>query len=293
MTTGAGLLALDVGGTTVEAALITEDGGLLSPVREVPSPEAAGSEQIIGRLTHLLDELVNQGAVEPRAAGVAMPGPFDYQRGVSRMRHKLPSLYGVDLKAALQRHLGVPVLFLNDGAAFALGAWWKESPREPRLLGVTLGTGLGAGFVVEGRSVGEEEGAPPGGEMWSFPYRDGLLEEYVSGRALVGTYGDLTGERAPADQIAARAGRGDPAALQAFSRLGEALGEGLALATARFRPSRVVCGGGISRAFPLFGPSAQAAFARVAGFAAPFSPARTGHLALLGAARHALLELSR
>ena len=292
MTAEGSLLAMDVGGTTVEAVLVTDEGRLLSAVREVPSPEAEVSQQIIGRLTGLLDELA-QGGVELRGAGVAMPGPFDYQRGVSRMRHKFPSLYGVDLKAALQRHLGVPVLFLNDGVAFTLGAWWKELPRDPRLLGVTLGTGLGAGFVVEGRPVGEEEGGPPGGEVWSFPYRDGLLEESVSGRALVGTYRDLTGETAEAGQIVVRAGRADQAALQAFSRLGEALGEGLALAAARFRPSRVVCGGGISRAFHLFGPSAQAAFARVAGFETPFAPARTRHLALLGAARHALLELSR
>src|SRR5207237_2105693 len=85
--------------------------------------------------------------------GVAIPGPFDYTRGVSAIRHKLQSLYGVDLRGELANALEIApgaVVFLNDADAFLLGEAWAGAARgHARALGVTLGTGLGSAFLAD------------------------------------------------------------------------------------------------------------------------------------------------
>ncbi|MGH8825383.1 MAG: ROK family protein [Jiangellaceae bacterium] len=281
------VLALDVGGTTVEAAVVGSEGAIRGEVL-LESPDDADAAAILdcfgGLLTHLRRRAEAAGQ-RPVAAGLGMPGPFDYPRGVSRMRHKLAAVRGLDLRAPLEAAVELPVYFFNDATAFAIGAWWHEHSDEPRLIGLTIGTGLGSGFVVAGRPVAMEEGAPSSGELWDFPFRGGILEDAVSGRAVSRSYRRRSGQALEAGEIAGRARAGDVAALEAFTRLGEALGEGLAAAAAPFGPTRVVCGGQIAKAFDLFGSRAQAAYRRLTATDVVFSAPGNPHLALLGVAR--------
>src|SRR5688572_21060975 len=89
-----------------------------------------------------------------QSLGVAVPGPFDYERGISLVRHKLLELHGVDLRSELAAALGFApssIRFLNDAAAFALGEWWVGAARgHRRAVGITLGTGLGSAFLDAG-----------------------------------------------------------------------------------------------------------------------------------------------
>ncbi|MDP8958409.1 MAG: ROK family protein [Actinomycetota bacterium] len=282
-------LALDVGGSTVSGGIVSlEDGAVLGGVEHLEIGERAG-EGLVHLLAGLLAGLRSRAGEGPVAAGVAMPGPFDYRRGISRMEHKLIGLRGMELRPPLEAVVGVPVRFCNDATAFALGPWWRRFPAEARLVGVTIGTGLGCGFVVEGEPAARNHGLPPGGEIWDRPYWDGILEEAVSRRALEGHYARSTGREIGVEEMAELARRGDQAARSAFRLLGEALGEGLALEVIRFRPTRIVVGGQIAKAFDLFGEPAGAAYRRVAGTAPPFSPAEVETLALSGVGRFLLL----
>ncbi len=291
------VLALDVGGTTVAGDVVAPQGQPLGEARGGPSPEGEPAEVIVGRLAGLLVELrgaARAGGLVPVAAGLALPGPFDYQAGISRMRHKFASLYGRDLKEPLEDAVGMPVYFLNDALAFTLGAWWAEHQDEARLLGITVGTGLGAGFVVGGRPAGEEEGSR---ELWDLPYGpsgEGILEDAVSARAVERLHRDLGGKAGlGVEGIAHRARGGEEAAAEAFRSLGRALGEGLALGAGGFRPGRVACGGQISKAFELFGRHAEDAFAATAGWRVPFFSSGRDDLPLMGVARFVRLELER
>jgi glucokinase len=284
------VLVLDVGGTSVDGAVVTADGRVVGGIRRFPSLEDNDAATVIGRLAALLSELrrsAGHAGVDATAVGVGIPGPFDYERGVSWMSHKLAALRGLDLEGPLRRATGLPVRFCNDAAAFTLGAWWRQHPTAPRLVGITIGTGLGSGFVVGGRPAGDQEGAPVGGEVWNAPFRDGILEDAVSGRAVSRVYRQRSGgRRIGAGAIAERARHGDVAAVAAFSELGDALGEGLAAAAAGFSPTRVVVGGRVADAFDLFGPRAETVFARAAGTRTPFDAAARPDLALIGIARH-------
>ena len=111
--------------------------------------------------------------------GVALPGPFDYAHGIALYGGvgKFDALYGMDMGAALREALPGPpgqVVFLNDAHAFLLGEWRFGAARgHSRCAGVTLGTGIGSAFMVDGvvertgprvprRQDGPGEGTRPG-----------------------------------------------------------------------------------------------------------------------------------
>jgi glucokinase len=193
-------------------------------------------------------------------AMLAVPGPFDLEAGVSLMRHKLPYLYGVDLRQALSARFGLPavqVRFLNDADAYLLGEVGAGAARGfRRAVGLTLGTGIGSAFAVDGHLVTGGPGVPAGGEIWNLPYQGGIVEDFVSSRAIVGNYERCTGKRREVVDLAA-AGSSDPAAREAFIEFGNHLGVVIRTLLAGFQAEVIVLGGGISRSANLFVPAVQ------------------------------------
>jgi glucokinase len=193
-------------------------------------------------------------------ASVAMPGPFDYAEGFSWMRHKLPYLYGVNVRQELAARLKMQptdVHFLNDAAAFLLGEIGAGSARGvSRVVGVTLGTGVGSAFAVDGHVKTEGIGIPPGGEIWNLPFEGGIVEDLISTRALQHSYKQRTGNDHEVADIAIAAST-DPAAAAVFLDFGRDLGRVFRKLFATFAPEAVVIGGGIARSNELFLTEAQ------------------------------------
>ena len=137
------------------------------------------------------------GVALPEGAALAFPGPFDYATGISLMRHKLPYLYGVDLRTALAARFGwnpARVTFVHDASAFLLGEISAGAAEGfKRAVGLTLGTGMGSAFAVDGCLVNEGKGVPPGGEIWNLPFDGATIEDAVSSRAIRLAYSRRTG----------------------------------------------------------------------------------------------------
>lgn len=255
-------LALDIGGSHVTAALVdlgTRQVVPASLARRPVNQEAAGEVLIEAWAGAALDALSQTGASGVTHAGVAMPGPFDYPAGISRLTHKFAALNGWNVGAALAQRwsgtplAGTPVRFANDAALWALGEWWGGAARGTnRMVGVTLGTGLGSGFIVRGKIVSNGETVPPSGEIWWVPYLGGITEDHVSGRALMREYQATAGRESSAAQIAEAASAGDSAALAVFSSFGAHLAAVLLPWVERFHPDCLVVGGNIARAWSLF-----------------------------------------
>lgn len=190
-------------------------------------------------------------------ASLAVPGPFDCVAGVSQMEHKLTYLYGKSLRNALAERFGwTPdrLRFLNDACAYLLGEVGAGSVKGAhRAAGLTLGTGVGSAFAVDGHAVTTGEGVPPGGEIWNYPYAGGTVEDLISTRRIKADYLALTGEDKDVAAIAAGAPT-DVAARQVFEDFGLHLGRVLRDVIAPFRPNMIVLGGGISRSSQLFMP---------------------------------------
>jgi glucokinase len=287
MSSGDVVVALDIGGTHVAAGAVDLTSGTVDDGSRARIPLRDGSQ--------LLDGIVSAASsvrcpgVE--RVGVAVPGPFDYDTGVSRIRHKLPGLYGVDLRAELGAALAIPasaVRFLNDAEAFVLGEWWAGAARgHARAVGITLGTGVGSAFVADDRIVRSGPGVPPGGELYLLEFRGAPVEDTISGRGLLAGYGLRGVGGMDVEDVAARAKAGEVSARRAFDDLGAALGEFLAPWMHEFQPSCLVVGGSIARSWELFGRRLRTELASVASLETVTAAEQLEDAPLLGAAWYA------
>ena len=188
-------------------------------------------------------------------AQLAMPGPFDFSAGVSQMRHKLPYLFGIELRTPLARKFGwetYQVGFLHDSSAFLLGEVFAGAARGvSRAVGITLGTGIGSAFSVDGQLVTAGRGMPPDGEIWNLPFEGGIVEDLISTRAIQQNYQQRAGVLRDVRGIAVEVST-DPTAVAVFIEFGRQLGLVLRMALAEFLPDTVVLGGGIARSSQLF-----------------------------------------
>ncbi len=253
------MLTFDVGGSHIAAALCNLAN--LQIVRRASAAlhDDASAEAFVSLIHALALEVAGNLSAAAEAA-FAVPGPFDAVAGISYMKHKLHALYGFDLRSAIAQSLGMApeqLVFLNDAAAFLLGEVEAGAARgAERAIGIALGTGIGSAFAVGGELVRTGDGVPTGGEIWSFPYRGGIVEDLVSTRALRKDYRDRTGRDEEVASIAAAAAS-DTDARAVFVNFGANLGQVLRDVSAKFAPATVVIGGGISHSAQLFLPAAE------------------------------------
>ncbi len=226
--------------------------------QSVPVSPSASLTEFVEAIA-LLAERVLPGRIALDGVSVAIPNPFDYSLGVSYMRHKYQSLYGIDLRSEFSRLLGCPpakINFLNDAAAFLTGEIEQGAGTDVnRVVGITLGTGVGSAFAINGEILSNVPGVPPGGEIWNVPYKDGIVEEAVSSAAIQRLHYQNTGIWADVREIA-RFAIANPEAKLTFEQFGKELGQVLRATCAVFAPERIILGGGVSRASTLFLPSA-------------------------------------
>lgn len=185
------VLVYDVGGSHISAAVCLGGAYRLGRVVSALHPAEQSSDAFVHDLYSLGVE-ASAGFEIVLGAELALPGTFDFAAGVSLMRHKLPYLYGVSLRDPLARCFGwqpSQVHFLNDAEAVQLGEIGAGAARGvARAVGITLGTGIGSAFAVDGRVVTAAPEVPPGGEIWNLPYEGGIIEDFVSSSAIRRTY---------------------------------------------------------------------------------------------------------
>ena len=291
---------MEVGGTHVTAAVVdVSTGQVLGPTR---SRRPLNSD---GPATDVIQTLIDAATPVAAAAGqnatlgVAIPGPFDYARGIGRFEGvaKFESLTGLDVGATLRAGLDglvARIAFLNDADAFVLGEWaWGAAAGHRRVAGVTLGTGVGSGFLDEGRVVVDDPRVPPDGSVHLLSI-DGLaLEEAVSRRALL-RRARLAIADLPADadvlDVAMLARAGDRRARRVFDDAFAVLGSALAPWLARFEASVLVVGGSMAGSWDLVGPPLLGALLQAEPALAGLAVRPAAHpedSALIGAAVHA------
>jgi glucokinase len=277
---------LEVGGTHVSAALVDPaDWQVASSVRLALDPGAA-LEVLLGRFG------TAAAAVKTPARsgwGVAIPDPFDYERGIGQFEGvgKFAALRGVDVGAALRARLTASRLaFLNDADAFVLGEWIAGAATgAQRCAGLTLGTGIGSGWLVRGEIV--DPGWPPGGRLHRVTIGGRPLEDTVSRRAIRRGYAVAGGDRA-ADvrHICELARTGDARARrvldEAFVPLGRVMGECLS----GFRADVLVVGGSMAASWDVLAPAFRAG-AQGSGLPEIRLAARGDDAGLVGAALQA------
>lgn len=248
------ITGVDIGGSHITAGLVNSTTRTVvsdSLVRRPVDPHATANE-IISAWGDAIRQVAASAEATPYQVGIAMPGPFDYEKGIARIRgfNKYESLYGHNVKEMLAQYLGIEaagIQLKNDAAAFLQGeVVGGAAVGYEKAVGITLGTGLGSARTKNGDT---EEGA-----LNISPLHEGIAEDYISIRWFLKRYHELTGREAENVQaLAAKAGQDEQAA-----RVFREFAANLAIVLQRFiaveQPAVVVVGGGIANAFDLFYP---------------------------------------
>lgn len=254
------IIALDVGGTSIKSGIVQPGGVVRGGTSSTPIDSRGAADPILDTLARIITRHADTArAAEMRGVAMGVPGPFEYDAGVSRIRGlgKFEALFGLNVRDALQSRtrLTVPFAFRNDAEAAIVGeARYGAGKAHRRLLGVTLGTGMGSAFVADGRCVRDGKDVPPGGELYGQPVAGARADDWFSKRGLERRLQDAgLAPDIPAAADAARAG--DARAVGVFESFGSELGAFLGPHLRAFGAGVLLVLGGIARSFDLFGPS--------------------------------------
>lgn len=253
-------VAYEVGGHHIAAIARTEFQ--LSEIVSRPVDNSAERDTLLRSFEQIGRDVMSQLVPSPqnvRRVSFAVPGPFNYEKGISQMRHKFPALYGVNLKVECSKWLcKVPsrVIFINDAEAFLLG----ELLRVPahRAIGITLGTGIGAAFAVDGRIVRlTSDGVPSADGLYRLPWGDVTVEDVISTVGIMKKHRDLGGECTSVRGIAM--GVTDKQSCRGtMNWLGKELGKVIVRYCSAFCPDSIFLGGAIAKSDETFLPSLKA-----------------------------------
>lgn len=250
-------IGVDLGGTKIEAVAL-DPGGQARWRKRIPTPrnDYAGCVQAVVRLV----EEAEQAAGQACSVGIGTPGAVSQ---ATRLMKNCNStwLNGRPLKQDLEAALRREARLANDANCFALAeALWGAGKGASTVFGVILGTGVGAGIVVDGKALAGANGIagewghnpmpwPRAGE-WPGPAcycgRSGCIETFLSGPALSAEYVRTGGIESDGQTIAKRADENDSLALQCLSRYEERLARALAHVINLLDPDAIVLGGGLS-----------------------------------------------
>jgi len=296
------VLALDIGGTKLAAALVSATGEV-SAHREVPTPPSSmGADHLAATLTRLAVETAACGS--PVGAAIAAAGPLDLAAGTISPVN-IAAWRDFDVVSRIAKATGLPTVLIGDALAAAVAEHWLGAATGSRaLLGIVVSTGIGGGLVLNGGPFPGPSGnaghlghvvVDPAGPPCSCGAR-GCVEAIASGPATL-RWAHAQGWPGPGMPALAEAAKsGEEIALAAFDRAADALAAGLVATSALCDLDTVVVGGGVAAAGEvLLGPLRE----RYAEHATlPYTrrtrivQARLGrHSGLIGAARHALTSL--
>lgn len=233
-------LAIDLGGTNIRIAQV-ENGKCLNKT-SVACMAQQDASVVLSQLSQLIRSVLNE---EVDGIGIGVPSIVDTEQGIVYNVANISSWKEMPLKEVLEKEFNIPVAINNDSNCFTLGeSLFGDGQPYDNMVGVTLGTGIGAGVIINHRLYGGQYvGA---GELGTLPYRDSDFERYCSSFFFKQRH-HTTGAEA-----AERAARGEQAALDIWREFGIHLGNLMKVILYVYSPQAIILGGGIVSAFPYF-----------------------------------------
>jgi glucokinase len=267
------VIGVDLGGTNLRTAILSPDGDILDRHKEA-TYAADGWSRVVARLIENIKrqrKSAVQKGFEVCAVGVGAPGVIQVDKGIVVKSPNFPDWNNLPLKDQLEKALDVPVFLENDANAAALGEQWRGAGQGIRsMLLLTLGTGVGGGIILADKIWHGADGmAGEIGHMTLIPDgrpctcgNVGCLEMYASARGIVQSYREALGKssiqvsdalkKITSEQVYEAARAGNEIAVRVMKDMGRMLGIGIASLINIFNPERIVIGGGVKDAWPLF-----------------------------------------
>ena len=258
-------LGIDVGGGSAKIGVVAPDGSVLGRCEVASDPQLAGGALLDTFLAAAARLQAEAGAPDLAGIGIGLPGQIDLQNGSTHVGN-VPSLNGFAIVEHVRAQTGLHARLENDATLAALAEHRFGSGRgATRFMTVTLGTGIGVGFIVNGAAVRTSNGTlgdighiivDPLGARRCRQGCHGCLESVASSLALAERYAEL-GQSAPGDAPsglvllfeAARAG--DQECLRIIDEAARFLAAGIVSWTHIFAPDRIAFAGGMSKSGPI------------------------------------------
>jgi glucokinase len=267
------VIGVDLGGTNLRTAIVGSDGEILDKRKEA-TRAIDGWMKVVARLIDNIRRQLEIGAERGSkviAVGVGAPGVILVDKGIVVKSPNFPDWNNLPLKAELEKALNIPVFIENDANAAALGEKWRGAGQNIKsMIHLTLGTGVGGGIILDNKIWHGADGmAGEIGHMTLIPDgrqcgcgNTGCLEMYASARGIVQSFREELDKQKPhtaealeevtSEKVYQAAREGDAIARQVMKDMGRMLGIGIASLINIFNPERVVIGGGVKDAWPLF-----------------------------------------
>ncbi|MBW7935408.1 MAG: ROK family protein [Gemmatimonadaceae bacterium] len=272
------VIGVDIGGTNLVVGAMPTDGSREIGVHTLPTRAALGAEAVVQRIVEMIETTIatvqrETGATRAQFAGVGIgcPGPLDREQGIVIVT---PNLGWTDypLRAHIIERVGLPATLDNDANCATLGEWWLGAAKGGRhVVGITLGTGIGGGLILDGRlfhgasdaagEIGHTTIEANGRRCGCGNY--GCLEAYASGpaiasrarEALAGGEASVLRDLCEGDLAALTAAtvykasaQGDAIASDVVKETARFLGIGVANILNVYNPDVVVLAGGVAKA---------------------------------------------
>ncbi|OJW17473.1 ROK family protein [Mucilaginibacter sp. 44-25] len=237
----AGVIGIDMGATNMKGAVVSN--GVLSAIATIPVKRQSNADEVLADVYKLVDGLLQTSEVA--AIGIGVPSMVNVNEGIVYDVVNIPAWKEVPLKRLLEQRFGLPVYVNNDANCFAAGEYYYgKGVGFNSMVGLTLGTGLGAGVIInkqlyEGYNCGA-------GEFGLLPYADSVLDEYASGSFFT-LKNNIDGKLAYG-----RACEGDTGALALYRQFGKNLGHAIKMVMYTFDPGLIVLGGSVRVAYDYF-----------------------------------------
>jgi glucokinase len=248
------MIGVDLGGTNLRAGVVDSSGQILIE-KSIRTEAEKGYEYVIGKIRNLIMEVKQHHEV--KSIGIGSPGPLDPYKGVILSPPNLPGWDEIPLIDILKREIDVPIFLDNDANAAALAeARFGAGKNHSSVFYVTVSTGIGGGYVLDGDVVSGAHGyageignmiLQPKGPRWG-GLNAGSFEALASGTAIGRNGRDRLGIAGGAEEVFLMAANGNLEAQQIVDETVIYLAMGIANLVHIVNPSIVVLGGGVMQA---------------------------------------------
>jgi glucokinase len=234
------IIGIDLGATNIRGAVV--NGEAVSDIITRRIQTKGTEERVLEDVYSIIDALIDS---EIKAIGIGVPSVVDVELGIVYDVVHIPSWKEVHLKEILETRYHIHVFVNNDANCFVLGElYFGKGKGVANMIGLTLGTGLGAGVIVNNHLyAGLNCGA---GEFGMVDYLDQNYEYYCSGSFFQNVYG-LNGE-----EVFKNAQNGDENALKLYEELGKHLGNAIKMIMYTYDTSLIILGGSVPSAYSFF-----------------------------------------
>ena len=200
--------------------------------------------------------------------GISIPGPANYEEGISEITgcNKYEKLYGVDLRTTLYSKVKSwidhpeKISFINDAASFLIGETWSNNINKDQIVAITLGTGIGSGFMTNGSIITNSNNIPERGEIFNLPFKNKRAEDWISSKWFLESYKKHFGNSIKNVKEIAYQAAASEEIQNMFDEFGSNLGTFLSPILKDFSAKTLIFGGNVTKSYNLFQESFENCF---------------------------------